>query len=89
MTTLNRKDSITAVHEDIKVKEEGLDSDVPLSEMHFAHMSGEERTTTLRLARELDPGPSLGSLRHITFVMSMFVVLICSCDSGFDSTIMS
>ena len=62
---------------------------VGLGEMHFGHMSPEERAAAMKLAREIDPGPSLGSLRHIQFLLSAAVVIVCSCDTGFDSTIMS
>lgn len=74
--------------QDDKEKEEHLET-VALADMHFAHMSAEERTTAFALAREIDPGPSTFSWRYLNFFMTMFVVIVCSCDTGFDTTIMS
>ena len=70
----------------VEVKEE---SGTALGEIHFAYMSAEERAAAMKLARELDPGPSIGSLRYIQFLLSVSIVIACSCDTGFDSTIMS
>ncbi|RSH89116.1 hypothetical protein EHS25_002782 [Saitozyma podzolica] len=52
-------------------------------------MTVEDRATALRLAHEADPGPPLGSLRHIQFVFMILVVCMCSGDNGFDGTVMS
>ena len=52
-------------------------------------MSAEDRAAALRLANEADPGPALGSWGHIQFLMMCSVVIVCSCDTGFDTTIMS
>jgi hypothetical protein len=50
-------------------------------------MTVEDRATALRLAHEADPGPPLGSLRHIQFVFMILVVCMCSGDNGgFDLT---
>jgi hypothetical protein len=60
-----------------------------LGDIHFGHMSPEERAAALKLAQEIDPGPSIWSLRYLQFIFSLLVVIVCSCDNGFDSTIMS
>lgn len=54
-----------------------------------AHMTAEERSTALRLANELDPGPKLFSWRHVKFLLTALVVILNSGDSGYDPTIMS
>jgi hypothetical protein len=63
--------------------------DVALGELHFAHMSAEERAAAMKLALDADPGPGLLSWRYIQFFLSLLVVIFCSCDNGFDGTIMS
>jgi len=65
------------------------DEHVALDNIHFAHMSPEERAAAMRLAHEADPGPAFFSWRYFKFFMSLFVVIVCSCDTGFDTTIMS
>lgn len=62
---------------------------VALGELHFAHMSAEERAAAMKLAREADPGPATFSIRYLQFLLTVIVVLLCSCDNGFDGTIMS
>lgn len=90
MATLHHSNA--SYHEEKKTHDEHLEhgnGDVPLSELHFAQMSGEERTAAFKLARELDPGPNTFSMRQFTFISSIICVLACSCDTGFDTTIMS
>jgi hypothetical protein len=73
------------LHDDKKNHDEHLehvDGTPRLGDMHFVHMSPEERLSAFKLARELDPGPSMWSMRHFTFVMTMICVMACSCDTG-------
>jgi len=58
-------------------------------DMQFASMSAEDRAAALRLAHEADPGPGLFSWRFACFIGTCFVVIVNSCDTGFDTTIMS
>lgn len=58
-------------------------------DMQFATMSAEDRAAALRLAHEADPGPGLFSWRFACFIGTCFVVIVNSCDTGFDTTIMS
>lgn len=64
-------------------------TDDMVGDEHFHTMTAEDRTTALRLATEVDPGPSISSWRHICFLATCFVVIVNSCDTGFDTTIMS
>lgn len=64
-------------------------SDDMVGDAHFHTMSAEDRATALRLATEADPGPSISSWRHLCFLATCFVVIVNSCDTGFDTTIMS
>lgn len=77
-------------HEE-KEKDEHHEGGEPtsLENVHFAHMSAEERTAAFQLARSIDPGPATFSMRYLTFFLSCFVAIVCSCDTGFDTTIMS
>ncbi|ORX38190.1 general substrate transporter [Kockovaella imperatae] len=52
-------------------------------------MSAEDRATALKLANEADPGPPISSWAHIQFLLTCFIVIVNSCDTGFDTTIMS
>jgi hypothetical protein len=52
-------------------------------------MTAEDRATALKLAHEADPGPALFSYRFLCFIGTCFVVIVNSCDTGFDTTIMS
>lgn len=56
---------------------------------HFATMSAEDRAAALKLAHEADPGPEIASYRFLCFLATCFVVIVNSCDTGFDTTIMS
>ena len=47
-----------------------------------AHMTAEERSTAMRLANELDPGPPLFSWRYISFLLTCLCVILNSGDSG-------
>lgn len=47
-----------------------------------AHMTAEERSTAMRLANEMDPGPALFSWRYIKFVLTALCVILNSGDSG-------
>jgi hypothetical protein len=47
-----------------------------------AHMTAEERSTAMRLANELDPGPALFSWRYISFLLTCLCVILNSGDSG-------
>lgn len=55
----------------------------------FATLSAEERAAALKLAHEADPGPEIASWRFACFIATCFVVIVNSCDTGFDTTIMS
>jgi hypothetical protein len=55
----------------------------------FSSMTAEDRATALKLAHEADPGPGLFSYRFLCFLGTCFVVIVNSCDTGFDTTIMS
>jgi hypothetical protein len=46
------------------------------------HMTAEERSTAMRLANELDPGPPVFSWTHIKFCLVALVVILNSGDSG-------
>ena len=46
------------------------------------HMTPEERSTAMRLANELDPGPPAFSWTHIKFCLVALVVILNSGDSG-------
>lgn len=46
------------------------------------HMTAEERSTAMRLANELDPGPPAFSWTHIRFCLVALVVILNSGDSG-------
>jgi hypothetical protein len=56
---------------------------------HFSTMTAEDRATALKLANEADPGPPIASYRFLCFIATCFVVIVNSCDTGFDTTIMS
>lgn len=56
---------------------------------HFSSMTAEDRATALKLANEADPGPPIASYRFLCFIATCFVVIVNSCDTGFDTTIMS
>jgi hypothetical protein len=45
-------------------------------------MSAEDRMTALRIAQDLDPGPSLGSWRMFCFIGYALVTCMCSGDNG-------
>ena len=45
-------------------------------------MTAEERSTAMRLANELDPGPPAFSWTHIKFCLVALVVILNSGDSG-------
>jgi hypothetical protein len=62
---------------------------VGLDSTHFAHMNAEERAAAFKLAHEKDPGPAVMSIAYLRFFLSLCVVIVCSCDTGFDTTIMS
>lgn len=47
-----------------------------------SHMTAEERSTALRLANEMDPGPSIMSWRYIKFLLTCLAVILNSGDSG-------
>jgi hypothetical protein len=65
-------------------------SDEPIYDhQQFSSMTAEDRATALKLAHEADPGPGLLSYRFICFIATCFVVIVNSCDTGFDTTIMS
>ena len=46
------------------------------------HVSSEDRTAALRIAREADPGPALTSWRYMRFIMLAMVACVCSGDNG-------
>lgn len=52
-------------------------------------MSAQDRAAALQMAYAADPGPATTSWAHIRFLMTCFVAIVCSCDTGFDTTIMS
>jgi len=56
---------------------------------NFSSMTAEDRATALKLAHDADPGPGLFSYRFLCFIATCFVVIVNSCDTGFDTTIMS
>jgi hypothetical protein len=56
---------------------------------NFSSMTAEDRAAALKLAHEADPGPGLFSYRFLCFIATCFVVIVNSCDTGFDTTIMS
>ena len=56
---------------------------------HPSEMTAEDRATALKLANEADPGPPLASWTHVQFLLTCFIVIVNSCDTGFDTTIMS
>ncbi|KAI9633105.1 general substrate transporter [Dioszegia hungarica] len=89
MSQITRHHSASSFQLDKEKEETEISQHVALEDMHLVHMSMEERTAAFALARELDPGPPVFSWRYLNFFMSIVVVLVCSCDSGFDSTIMS
>lgn len=60
-----------------------------LDTSEYANMTAEDRATALKLAYEADPGPSTLSYRYLCFFLTCFVVIVNSCDTGFDTTIMS
>jgi hypothetical protein len=62
---------------------------VSQDDMNFTSMSAEDRAAALRLAHEADPGPGFFSYRFLCFIGTCFVVIVNSCDTGFDTTIMS
>lgn len=71
---------------------ENIDGDGGHRDLHglsLAHMTPEERAATLKLANEADPGPATFSLAYARFFFMCMVVIVCSCDTGFDTTIMS
>jgi hypothetical protein len=47
-----------------------------------AHMTAEERSTAMRLANELDPGPPVFSWTYLKFCLVALVVILNSGDSG-------
>lgn len=47
-----------------------------------AHMTPEEKAAAIRLANEADPGPSVGSWRYFKFLVTAFLVILNSGDSG-------
>ena len=47
-----------------------------------SHMTAEERSTAMRLANEMDPGPALFSWRYISFLLTCLCVILNSGDSG-------
>lgn len=47
-----------------------------------SHMTAEERSTAMRLANELDPGPDMFRWRYILFLLTCLVVILNSGDSG-------
>jgi hypothetical protein len=89
MSQITRHHSASSFPLDKEKDETEISQHVALEDLHLIHMSPDERTAAFALARELDPGPPVFSWRYLNFFMSIVVVLVCSCDSGFDSTIMS
>jgi hypothetical protein len=63
--------------------------DATFENRNFSTMTAEDRATALRLAHEADPGPGIFSYRFACFIATCFVVIVNSCDTGFDTTIMS
>ena len=55
----------------------------------FSSMTPEDKAAALRLAHEADPGPGIFDYRFLCFIGTCFVVIVNSCDTGFDTTIMS
>ena len=47
-----------------------------------SHMTAEERSTAMRLANELDPGPRFFTWRYISFLLTCLCVILNSGDSG-------
>lgn len=61
-----------------------------VGDVQFSHaMTAEDKAAALKMANEADPGPALSSWRHLCFLATCFVVIVNSCDTGFDTTIMS
>ena len=48
----------------------------------YINVSIEDRAAALNMARQLDPGPPLGSYRNLAFVATMMVACMCSGDNG-------
>jgi hypothetical protein len=46
------------------------------------HMSPEEKAAAIKLANDADPGPPLGSWRYLKFLVTAFLVILNSGDSG-------
>jgi hypothetical protein len=46
------------------------------------HMSPEEKAAAIKLANDADPGPPLGSWRYFKFLVTAFLVILNSGDSG-------
>jgi MFS family permease len=65
------------------------DNEATFENRNFSTMTAEDRATALKLAHEADPGPALFSYRFLCFIATCFVVIVNSCDTGFDTTIMS
>ena len=65
------------------------DNEATFENRNFSSMTAEDRATALKLAHEADPGPGLFSYRFLCFIATCFVVIVNSCDTGFDTTIMS
>jgi hypothetical protein len=65
------------------------DNEATFENRNFSTMTAEDRATALKLAHEADPGPALFSYRFLCFIGTCFVVIVNSCDTGFDTTIMS
>jgi len=65
------------------------DNEATFENRNFSTMTAEDRATALRLAHEADPGPALFSYRFLCFIGTCFIVIVNSCDTGFDTTIMS
>jgi len=65
------------------------DNGATFENRNFSSMTAEDRAAALKLAHEADPGPALFSYRFLCFIATCFVVIVNSCDTGFDTTIMS
>lgn len=83
------RDDSFAIHDKEKEQALHLENEGGLGPGHFAHMSPEERQAAMQIARSVDPGPAAFSSRNLRFIASLIVVIMCSCDTGFDTTIMS
>lgn len=86
---INTNEKYATMHHEDHTKGGARGEILDFANADFSHMSPEERATALKLAYEADPGPDVLSYRYLCFFLTCFVVIVNSCDTGFDTTIMS